>query len=630
MKAVLSMSDRSAEVVSGIVVGTAGHIDHGKTSLVRALTGIDTDRLAEEKRRGISIDLGFAHTSLPDGRQISFVDVPGHERFVKNMLAGAAGIEAVLLVVAADEGVKPQTREHFDICRLLGIEHGIVVLTKVDLVSPDQLAAAREAVQTLCAASFLESAPVVGVSTVTGEGLEDLKVELSKLATVRACRKNDGLPRLPVDRSFALKGFGTVVTGTLWGGQLRSGDTVQIQPGQKTARIRGLQVHGSPVEAAMAGQRTAVNLAGIEHTEIQRGFVLARPDTFEPSRVIDVEVTWLEDAEPPAGRAQFLFHSGTTELSSALKLLSYERKERNTLARLWLSGPVVAIPGDRFVLRRPSPAHTVAGGCIVDAFPPKRLNRSKTVSRLQALANADLPRRLQLLTEESAAGRRIAELVRFTGTPPDRIKSLIVQNPSLAFIEGAQRAVARLWLQSRRDKLLEWLRAFHAKNPSAPGAPVAAARLGLDASLAAAVFDGLPEIRMEGDLVALAGHRAQFTNQETQALSRMEQIFRAASFQPPALIDVLKASGLDPKKARGLVELLIKQQRLVRVSEDLVFHADAIAHIRKSLAARKGRGFSVPEFKDWTQISRKYAIPLLEYLDRQRITRREGDLRIVL
>jgi selenocysteine-specific elongation factor len=630
MKADFRMSDRTAQATSGMVVGTAGHIDHGKTSLVRALTGIDTDRLAEEKLRGISIDLGFAHASLPDGRHISFIDVPGHERFVKNMLAGAAGIKAVLLVVAADEGVKPQTREHFEICRLLGIEHGVIVLTKTDLANQEQIAYTKKAVQELCGGSFLGAAPVVPVSVVSGDGMMQLKSELSKLVTREVSANHDGLPRLPLDRSFVLKGFGTVVTGTLWSGRLRTGDMVQIHPGKKTARIRGLQVHGQAVETASAGQRTAVNLAGIDHTEIRRGFVLTRPDTFETSCVLDVLVDWLEHVDIPSRRTQVLFHSGTAEYSSALKIFSYDAKGRNTLARLWLSGPVIAIPGDRFVLRSPSPAQTVAGGFVIDAFPRQRLSRTKNVLRMQTLLEADLPRRIQFLVEESGTGCRVPELVRFTGAPPDLIKSLIAQNQELTFIETAQRALAKTWIRSRREKLIEWLRAFHAKNPSAPGAPIAAARLGLDASLANAVFDGMAEIRMQGDVIALAGHRVQFTNQEAQALSRMEQIFRTAGFQPPALADALKMSGVDAKKARALLENLIRNQRLARVSEELIFHAEVLAHIRQSLAAHRGRRFSVPEFKEWTQISRKYAIPLLEYLDRQRVTRREGDSRIVL
>lgn len=630
MRADFSMSDRSAQMPSGIVVGTAGHIDHGKTSLVRALTGIDTDRLAEEKRRGISIDLGFAHTVLPDGPAISFIDVPGHERFIKNMLAGAAGIKAVLLVVAAPEGVKPQTREHFEICRLLGIEHGLIALTKTDLASPEQIAAATDAVRELCAGSFLAAAPILPVSVVTGEGIAQLKSELSKLMPRELPATAGGLPRLPVDRSFALKGFGTVVTGTLWSGRLRTGDMVQIHPTEKTARIRGLQVHGRTVETANAGQRTAVNLAGIDHTEIKRGSVVALPGTFEPSSVIDVQIDWLDQANIPAHRTEFLFHAGTAEYASTVKPFRQSGNDSKTLARVWLSGPLLAVPDDRFVLRSPSPAHTVAGGIVIDAFPRSRLSQAKTIPRLRALRDSDLTHRVQLLVEESATDRGIRDLVSATGAPPDLIRSVIVQNSRLVFVEAAQRAISRAWIEEKRKKLIEWLRAFHAKNPSASGAPVAAARLGLDASLAGVIFDGMPEIRVHGDLIALAGHHVQFTNQETQALARMEQTFRAGAFQPPAPADVLQATGLDTKKARVLLETLIKSQRLVRVSDELIFHADAIAHIRKSLAAHKGRRFSVPEFKEWTHISRKYAIPLLEYLDRQRITRREGDLRIVL
>jgi len=613
-----------------MVVGTAGHIDHGKTALVRALTGMDTDRLAQEKIRGISIDLGFAHAIFSGGRAISFIDVPGHERFIKNMLAGAAGIEAVVLVVAADEGVKPQTREHFEICRLLGIKQGVIALTKIDIASAEQRAAATEAVRTLCAGSFLEHAPVVPVSAVSGEGITQLGAELSNLASRNAPRDDTGLPRLPLDRSFALKGFGTVVTGTLWSGQLRTGDLVEIHPTKQTARIRALQVHGKPVEVSRAGQRTAVNLAGVDHREIERGFVLMRPDTFEPATVIDVQVNWLGSDEIPDRRAQFLFHSGTAELSSALKVLGRDAKGADSLARLWLSGPVIAVPGDRFVLRRPSPPQTVAGGCILDAFPPKRLSRAKTVHRLESLIPADLARRVQFLVEESGIGRRLSELVSSTGATPELIKSLVLENGELVFVETGQRVVTKLWIRQKRENLLEWLKRFHEKNLSTPGAPIAAARLGLDANLANAVFEGLPDIRIQGDVIALASHQAQFTDGEARALSSMEQVFRAAGFQPPPLAEGLKASGLDFKKSRYLIEILVKKQRLVRVSEDLIFHADAIAQMRRSLAAHKGRRFSVPEFKDWMQVSRKYAIPLLEYLDRQRVTRREGDARIVL
>ena len=315
------MSDINMSGPRGFVIGTAGHIDHGKTSLIRALTGIDTDRLAEEKKRGISIDLGFAHLTLPDGHRISFIDVPGHERFIKNMLAGAAGIQAVLLIVAADESVKPQTREHFHICRLLGIEDGIIVLTKADLASPEQIAIASEDIKALCTGSFLERAPVMPVSAYTGQGLSDLKNAIARLADYGCSRDEEGLTRLPIDRSFTLKGFGTVVTGTIWTGKLHVGDTVQIHPTKREARIRGLQVHGNHVEVAAAGQRTAVNLTSVDHSEIRRGCVLTHGDGLESTKRIDVSMDWLDELDVPDKREQFLFHAGTAEIPALLKVL---------------------------------------------------------------------------------------------------------------------------------------------------------------------------------------------------------------------------------------------------------------------------------------------------------------------
>ncbi len=612
----------------GVVVGTAGHIDHGKTSLIRALTGIDTDRLAEEKRRGISIDLGFAHLNLPNGRRISFIDVPGHERFVRNMLAGAGGIEAVLLIVAADESVKPQTREHFDICRLLGIQHGIIVLTKTDMAAPEQIKITSENVRRLCAGSFLSEAPVVPISAVTGAGLADLKNELSSLADRVIPRDSAGLARLPIDRSFALKGFGTVVTGTLWSGHLRSGDTVQVHPSRKNARIRGLQVHGEQVEIAIAGERTAVNLSGIDSSEIHRGNVLTSCEVIEPAKVVDVSVDWLDRSDIPSKRGQFALHIGTAEILSTLKILT--KTDSRTLARLWLSESFLAFPGDRFVLRSLSPPHTVAGGYIIDAFPPNRLNRAKTVARLESLAHADFAKRIQVLVEEAANGSRLPDLMRSTGMRGDELKSLIAKNPQLVFSDAAQRVVSQAWIEERRRKLVDWLSDFHREHPSAPGAPVSLARMGLEPNLFSLIFDQLPAVRLQGDTVCLQTHKPRLSDGENQALLQIERAFRQAGLQPPPPSEILKAAGCDFKNGRGLMETLIKNQKLVRVTEDLVFHFDAISQVRKSLSAHKGRKFSVPEFKEWTKISRKYAIPLLEYLDRQHVTRREGDSRVVL
>ena len=613
-----------------LIIGTAGHIDHGKTSLVRALTGTDTDRLAEEKRRGISIDLGFAHLQVPNGKSISFIDVPGHERFIKNMLAGTGGIQAVLLVVAADESVKPQTREHFDICRLLDIRHGVVALTKADIATSQQIETTIREVRELCEHSFLEDAPVIPVSVISGQGLPELRTELLGLLEHVQPRDSRGLARLPIDRSFALRGFGTVVTGTLWNGHLRTGDAVEVLPSKRQARIRGLQVHGNRVDEAVAGQRTAVNLVGIEHTDIQRGQVLIHRDELAMSTVLDVSLDWIPQFKTAKKREHVLLHLGTAEIPGTLKTLRPEANGESTLARLTLQEPVIALPGDRFVLRRPSPAHTIAGGSVIDAFPVLRVNRARTVARLQALSHAGLTERLRILVDESKDGRCLPDLVRATGAMAEGIRDAVRSDPDLLFFKNGEHILTRAWLQNKRTKLFTWLTAFHAKNPSAAGAPLAAARLGLSPELAAIVMDGFSPLRVQGETIALVNHRAQLNSEQIQILSKIETAFREGGFQPPLPNEVLQEASADLKQSRTLLESLVKGKRLVRISESVIFHSEVVAHIRVSLAAHRGRRFSVPEFKEWMSISRKYAIPLLEYLDREHVTRREGDMRVVL
>lgn len=618
------MSDSSMQSPNGLVVGTAGHIDHGKTSLVRALTGIDTDRLAEEKKRGISIDLGFAHMTLPDGERISFIDVPGHERFIKNMLAGVAGIDAVLFIIAADESVKPQTREHFEICRLLQIRQGIIVLTKIDLASADQIALTLSDVAHLVAGSFLEGAPIVQVSAKTGYGLENLKRQLAALSRKMERREATGFARLPIDRSFALKGFGTVVTGTLSHGKLRTGDSVLVHPLGREARIRGLQVHGRPIEEATAGERTAVNLAGIDHGEIRRGFTLTANAGLEPTTVLDAALEWLNADDIPGSRKQLFCHIGTAEMMAEVKVMG------TPYARIWLSEPVLAFPGDHLILRRTSPAETIAGGIVIDAFPKRRMHRAKALARLHALEHANLRERLQLLIEESSNGQQLEDLVHVTGATPEVIQAAIRQNTALFFVEPSQRALSKKLIEQKRRELIQWLAHFHAANPAAVGASIAEARRHLDPAFAEAVMGHTPAIVIRGDVIALADHKPQTSSGEMNALARLERAFRDAGFQPPLVNEMLKTADPDVKKARGLLETLIKNGNLIRVSSDLVYHADVIAHVRKSLAIHKGRKFSIPEFKEWTRISRKYAIPLLEYLDRIHVTKRDGDSRIVL
>ena len=621
--------NRASGLTGGVVVGTAGHIDHGKTSLIRTLTGIDTDRLAEEKKRGISIDLGFAHLRLPNGKTISFIDVPGHERFIKNMLAGAGGIQAVMLVVAANESVMPQTREHFEICRMLGIERGFVALTKADLASAEEIEISRLEIQSLVKGSFLEGAPVVEVSVKTGVGMSDVVSELVRLAESSLPRQSGRVARLAVDRSFALAGFGTVATGTLLEGDFHTGETLRLHPSGKQVRIRGLQVHGESVERACPGQRTAVNLAGIESVEVRRGFALTASAELESSGVLDASVEWLSEGKQPL-RQQVLLHIGTSEVTAALKILQSGARGAASFARLWLAEPALALPGDRFILRRPSPSRTVAGGVVVDAFPLRRLNRARTVDRLQALATATESGRIRVLVEESTNGRTLTELVRLTGYRQDVLLQLLDSLPELLLHAGTQRVLSKKWLNEKRARLVDWLGEFHRRNPSAVGATVVAARRELEPELFRFVTDQFPGVRVQGETIALATHKAAFSDQEGIALRKIENAFRQAAYQPPSVEEVLRAAVPDQKAARALLDTLIKSKKLVKVSDGLIFHADAMTQLRASLAARKGKTFSVPEFKDWTQMSRKFAIPVLEYLDREKVTRRVGDQRVVV
>ncbi|HWZ34041.1 MAG TPA: selenocysteine-specific translation elongation factor [Bryobacteraceae bacterium] len=604
------------------MVGTAGHIDHGKTSLVRALTGIDTDRLEEEKRRGISIDLGFAHLG-----NISFVDVPGHERFVKNMLAGASGIDVVLLVIAADESIKPQTREHFDICRLLGIRHGIVALTKSDLVDQDILDLARLEVEEFVQGSFLEGAPIIPVSATTGAGLDQLRATLE--ATKVAGRSLSRHPRLPIDRSFSMRGHGAVVTGTLIAGTLALQDEVELYPSGKRARIRGLQVHSAAVDRARAGERTAVNLAGVDSVDVHRGMVLAPPGIFHATQQVDCVFDLLPGAHPLKHRAPVHFHAGTAEVEAQARLIaSLEPMKPGMRAhvRFSLREPLLLLPGDRFIVRMFSPVVTIGGGFVLDIAAPPRIRRAALDQRLSELESGD---RVSVLVGESQFGMGIADLVARTGM----LAAEIVEPSGLVrLLEG--------WLISADalEKLVAKFRAilkeFHRKNPLQPGAAKEELRSrelsGAPPFLFDAILARAKDIVSEGDVVRLTSHRVALKQDEEVAVAKIEALFRDGGLAVPSTSEVLAKSGIEPARARSLLQILLKNRKLIRVGDELIYHGSAIDALRKTLADRKGARFSVPEFKDWTGVSRKYAIPLLEFLDRERLTRRDGDVRIVL
>jgi selenocysteine-specific elongation factor len=615
----------------GIVVGTAGHIDHGKTTLVRALTGIDTDRLAEEKKRGISIELGFAHLILPNQQRIAIIDVPGHEGFIKNMLAGAGGIDAVVLVVAADEGVKPQTREHLEICRLLGISKGLVVLTKSDLASDDQLDLVRAEVSEICAGTFLEGAPVVAVSAYTGSGLDELVAEFVRLSRSLQPRPAGNAPRLPVDRSFTLQGFGTVITGTLLSGSFRSGDIVEIHPLRERVRVRGIQVHNQSVQAAAAGERTALNLAGIDAQRIERGSVVVRPDTFDSTQIFDATVEWLDPKFASRTRQTLQLYLGCAESTADVRLIS-ALGPKKTLTRVSSRVSLIALPGDRFVLRNSET--TVGGGGILDPFPPVRLNREKTKTRLERLRAGGDQIRLAILIDESTQGRKIANLARLTGWSEEKIRELVKQDPNLTICDVEQRVVSLPWLKQKQQQVVAWLDNFHTAHPGVAGAPIhqvrSALMSGLEQSITEFILKDIPQTRISGDTISLVSHTARLNPQETKARSVIEKVYSAAALQPPALQEALAQSGVNGATARSQLEALVKEKKLIRVASELIFHADVLKEVKVSLQRRKGQRFSVPEFKEWTGISRKYAIPLLEYLDREHVTRRDGDARLVL
>jgi selenocysteine-specific elongation factor len=614
-----------------VVAGTAGHIDHGKTSLVRALTGVDTDRLKEEKQRGISIDLGFAHMALSPECTLAFVDVPGHERFVKNMVAGATGIDFVVMVIAADESIKPQTREHFDICRLLGVARGIVVLTKCDLVDKEILDLVRLEVEEFVKGSFLEHAPVVAVSAITQTGLQELRQTLLEVAMQVPARPSQRYFRLPVDRSFSMRGFGTVVTGTLVSGAIATGDEADLLPGAVRLRVRGLQVDGEAVEKAYAGQRTAVNLSGIEAGQVRRGMTLAAPGRFAPTTRIDCSFDLLAGAKPLKPGAPVHFHSGTAETEATIRRLGSREPIRGgekTWVRLRLREPLLLLPGDRFIVRMFSPVVTIGGGEVVDAEPP----RKSTPERAQRLREAAPAERLSMLVAESRAGTSLSDLVRRTGWREEEIRAAAGKLKRIA--AAPEWFVVPAWFEERGEALAGVLKEFHRANPLQTGMSKEEARAQVLAEAPAFVFEALlgesEDAVAEGDTVRLKSHRVALAGDEEAAQRKIEEAFERAGLAVPSTQEVLAGTGIDPARSRTLLQILLRQQSLVKVSEDLIFHRTALDSLRGLLAARRGARFQVGEFKQWTGVSRKYAIPLLEFLDRQRLTRREGDSRVIL
>ncbi|MGH9432578.1 MAG: selenocysteine-specific translation elongation factor [Terriglobia bacterium] len=639
--------------MKSVVWGTAGHIDHGKSSLVLALTGTDPDRLEEEKRRGITIDLGFAHLDLGDGLQVAFVDVPGHERFIKNMLAGASGIDAVVLVVAADESIKPQTREHFEICKLLGIKRGLVAITKSDLADGDLVGLVRMEVQDFVAGSFLEGAPILPVSARSRTGLTELKSELARLSLGINPKPRELPFRLPIDRSFVMKGFGAVVTGTLAGGEIKIEDEVVIHPVGKKARVRSIQIHNQSTEVATAGQRTALNLAGVEASEVRRGMALAPPDLFQPTRRLDGSLMLLPSARPLKSHAKIHFHCGTSELLADAVLLSGEKELKPgdaAFAQLRLSEPGLFLPGDHFIIRQFSPVMTIGGGVVLDNLAPRhKLHDVETLIFLRALEGAGAEARIELLVRRAGeislaslaarTGLKPAEVARAVKLLEDRQQLVPLGQPPMAALDAT-------FFEMLKQEILESLTAFHRANPLVAGmareqlrgqlklrAPWSGLQPSpLAFSAASQSLSAAAKIMAREDTVTLAGKSIQLNAEEARAKDEILRSFEAAGLRAPPTAEVLGSLKIDRPRAEKILQMLLKEKALIRVTEGLIFHHSALEEVRGLLQKRKmqTQRLDVASFKQMTGVSRKYAIPLLEFLDRERITRRVGDERIIL
>jgi selenocysteine-specific elongation factor len=651
--------------MKSIIVGTAGHIDHGKTTLVKALTGIDADRLEEEKRRGITIDLGFAHMNLHlppssgmpgNGETLSlgFVDVPGHERFVRNLLAGVGGIDLVLLVIAADEAIKPQTREHFDILQLLGVKRGITVLTKSDAVDAETLEVVRMEVEEFLRGTFLEppKSAILAVSSLTGAGLEDLKLALSSAASQVRPRDSHVLARLPIDRVFTMKGFGTVLTGTLVAGTIHREDELEVLPGGRRVRVRGVQVYGATTDAATAGQRTAVNVAGAATEDLARGMTLVPPATFETTRRADVQLRLLPSAPHPLKtRARVHFHSNTMEIVAEVVLHppgdsapeSFKLRPAQLLpaqeafVRLKFPQPAFLLPGDRFIIRQFSPVITIGGGVALDATPILRMPGLSDY--LTVLGSGDSEAILKArIARRHHHGLSIPSLVAETGWTRSAIENQLAQAVKIGTVVRA----GELYLhgpaiEALKLRILNAAKTFHKSNPLVNGISKEELRSQLDTTpqvfeTVAAMLARDKKLEVLGDLVRLPGHGVVMKDDEAESKKQIEDAFSSAGLKVPALPEVLAGLKVDKVRAQKIVTLLLRDKVLIKISDELVFHRAALDELRRQMAAYKTKSpkIDVATFKELTGVTRKYAIPLLEYLDRERVTRRVADAREIL
>ncbi len=631
--------------VDYIIVGTAGHVDHGKTVLVRALTGFDTDRLKEEKERGISIELGFAPLTLPSGRQLGLVDVPGHERFIRQMLAGVGGMDLVLLVVAADEGVMPQTREHLAIIDLLQVKRGLIVLTKVDLVDAEWLELVQEEVRQAVQGTVLAAAPIIPVAALSGQGIPELLAQLDILAASTPSRPARGGVRLPVDRVFSITGFGTVVTGTLWSGTIHTGDELEVQPQGIKTRVRNLQVHGKNVNEALAGQRVAVNLAGVEKEALSRGSNLLTPGFLRATRRLDARLKLLQGTRVLTNNSRIRFYLGTAETLGRVVLLDRDELKggEEALAQLVMEAPLVATRQDRFILRRYSPMETIGGGIVIDpAAPRHRRFDSAVLAALEERLHGSPADVLAQVIREQRDGISWREAAARAALAPEEAHKLLeamAAKGELALLAAdndlyavSAGRLAAWWQEAARG-----LEDFHRQYPLRPGLAKEELRSRYFHRLPGRVFQALLErwaregrIHLTAGSIALAAFQPGLTPRQEELLSDLAERYRAAGWQPPTFAEVAAACHLEPAELEELLHYLTRAGTLVKIDDEFYWHREAVAAAMEAVR-ELGRGgpFGLADVRDALGSSRKFVLPFLEYLDRSKFTRRQGDKRTV-
>ncbi|MFA5866672.1 MAG: selenocysteine-specific translation elongation factor [Actinomycetota bacterium] len=630
-----------------MIIGTAGHIDHGKTVLITALTGVNTDRLAEEQKRGISIDLGFAEFNLPSGRTVGVVDVPGHEAFIKNMLAGASGFDLALIVVAADDGVMPQTREHVAIINLLSVKRAVVAITKADLVDNEMIELVKADIKDFLKGTPLQDAPVIAVSAVTGDGLPDLMAALDKAADEIEARQSEGYFRLPVDRVFTLRGAGTVITGTLWSGTLRQDDNAEIMPAGLPARVRSVQIHGKLVKEAFPGNRVAVNLPGIDKSAIHRGEILVPAGSARSSYMFDAEFTLLADASAPLKNwTRVRVHHGTAEVMGRVVILDAEHVKPGGRAyvQFRLEKPLVPLRGDRFIIRSYSPMTTIGGGEILFGHARRRKRFDEyAVALLDAAYSDDLTSVLQLLLNKRGGPIAADELSRLTDALPPAIEAALntlIDDGRVAFFKGDKPYyIASTALTELENKVAEAVKAHHVAQPLEAGIGKETLRSRLlrrfDTKAANVLLTSMAtkgSIKMEGDAVMDPSRTPGEGAEHDKVTQAVGDEFQRAGLAPPTNFELQENFRLTAKEVNTVISALKKIGVLIQVADGVYLHEAAI--VAAEAAARKlieeNGKMTVSEFKDKTGTTRKYAVPLLEYFDRQKITKRDGDYRVLV